>query len=54
LQIEIAFAGIAAKIVVTARTTAGGPQSCDHFIVYPATRALEIASAYRDETAETL
>jgi hypothetical protein len=50
----MAFAGLAAKIVVTARTTAGRPQSCDHFIVYPATRALEIASAYRHEAAQAL
>jgi hypothetical protein len=54
LQIEIAFAGLAAKIVVTARTIAGRPQSCNHFIVYPATGALEIASAYRHEAAEAL
>jgi hypothetical protein len=54
LQIELAFARLAAKIVVTARTTDAGPQSCDHFIVYPATWALEIASAYRDEAAKAL
>jgi hypothetical protein len=54
LQIEIALAGLAAKIVVSARTTAGRPQTCDHFILYPATGALEIASAYRHEAAQAL
>jgi hypothetical protein len=52
MQIEVAFAGLAAKIFVSARTAAGGPQSGDDFIVYPATGALEIASAYRHEAAE--
>jgi hypothetical protein len=54
LQNEIALAGLASKIVVSARATAGRPQTCDHFIVYPATGALEIASAYRHEAAEAL
>jgi hypothetical protein len=54
LQIEIAFAGLASKIVVTAIATTGRPQTCDHFIVYPATGALEIASAYRHEATEAL
>jgi hypothetical protein len=54
MQIEVAFTGIAAKIFVSARTVAGRPQSGDHFIVYPATGALEIASAYRYEAAEAL
>src|SRR5262245_26658029 len=54
LQIEIAFAGLAAKIVVSARTITGGPESGNDFIVYPATGALEIASAHRHEAAEAL
>jgi hypothetical protein len=52
LQIEIALAGLASKIVVAAIATAGRPQTGDHFIVYPATGALEIASPYRHEAAE--
>ena len=53
-QIEIALAGLASKIVVAAIATAIRPQTSDHFIVYPATGALEIASAYRHEAAEAL
>ena len=54
LQIEIALAGLASKAVVGGSATAGRPQTCDHFIVYPATWTLEIASAYRHEVAEAL
>jgi hypothetical protein len=54
LQTEIAPAGLASKIVVVAIATTGRPQTSDHFIVYPATGALEIASAHRHEAAEAL
>jgi hypothetical protein len=53
LQIEIALTGLALKIVVAAIAPTGRPQIGDHFIVYPATGALEIASPYRHEAAET-
>jgi hypothetical protein len=52
LQIEIALAGLASKVVVGGSATDGGPQASDHFVVYPATGALEIVSAYRHEAAE--
>jgi hypothetical protein len=54
LQFEIALAGLASKIVEAAIATAGRPQTSGHFIVYPATGALEIASPYRHEAAEAL
>jgi hypothetical protein len=41
-------------VVVVAVATTGGPQTCDHFSVYPATRALEITSAYRHEAGKAL
>jgi hypothetical protein len=53
LQIEIALTRLALKIVVAAIAPTGRPQTSDHFVVYPATGALEIASPYRDEAAET-
>ena len=42
------------KSVVATIAAAGRPQTCNHFIVYPATGALEIASAYRHEATEAL
>jgi hypothetical protein len=52
LQFEIALAGLTSKIVVAGIATAGRPKTGDHFVVYPATGALQITSAYRHETAE--
>jgi hypothetical protein len=52
LQIEIALTGLASKVVVGGSAIAGGQQTSDHFVVYPATGALEIVSPYRREAAE--
>jgi len=54
LQIEIALAGLASKVVLGAIATAGWPQISDHFIGYPATGTLEIVSTDRHEAAEAL
>jgi hypothetical protein len=54
LQIEIALAGFASKILVAAGAAAGRLQTSDPFIVYPAPGALEIGSAYGCEAAEAL
>ena len=54
LQIEIALAGLASKVVLGAIATAGWPQISDHFIGYPATGTLEIVSTDRHETAKAL
>jgi hypothetical protein len=49
--LKFAVAGLASKLVVA---TVGWPQTGDHFIVYPATVALEITCPYRHEAAEAL
>lgn len=54
LQIETALAGLASKLIVAAIAATGDLQTSDHFIVYPATGALEIASPYRHEAAKPL
>ena len=54
LQIEIALAGLASKVVLGVIATAGWPQISDHFIGYPATGTLEIVSTDRHETAKAL
>jgi hypothetical protein len=54
LQIETALAGLASKLIVPAIAVVGEPQTSDHFIVYPATGALEITSPYRHEGAKAL
>ena len=54
LQIEIALAGLASKVVVGGSATDGGPQASDHFVVYPAARALQITSAHGHEAAKAL
>jgi hypothetical protein len=54
LQIETALAGLASKLIVAAIAAVGEPQTSDHFIVYPATGALEIASPYRHEGTKAL
>lgn len=54
LQIEIALTALASKIFAAAVPIVGWPQASDHFIDYPATRTLEIASPYRHEAAEAL
>jgi hypothetical protein len=54
LQIEIAFAGLASKLVVITSATIGWPQISDHFIVYPAARALEVISAHGHEATKAL
>jgi hypothetical protein len=54
LQIEIALAGLALKLIVVTRATIGWPQSSDHFVVYPAARTLEIISAHGHEATKAL
>jgi hypothetical protein len=54
LQIEIALAGLASKVVLGAIAIAGWPQISDHFIGYPATGTLEIVSTDRHEAAKAL
>jgi hypothetical protein len=53
-QIEIAFAGLASKLVLGAIATAGWLQLSDHFIDDPATRTLEIVSTDRHVAAKAL
>ncbi len=54
LQIEIALADFAAKVVLAGIATVGWPQIGDHFIGYPATGTLEIVSTDRHEGAKAL
>jgi len=52
LQIEIALADLASKVVLGAIAIVGWPQISDHFIGYPATGALEIVSTDRHKAAK--
>jgi hypothetical protein len=54
LQIETALAGLASKLIVAAIVAVSEPQIGNHFIVYPATGALEITSPYRHEGTKAL
>jgi hypothetical protein len=52
LQIEIALARVASKVVMNLSVTIDRPETCDHFVVNPATGALEVAPTHRDEAAK--
>ena len=52
LQIEIALARIAPKVVSHLSVTADRPETCSESVVDPATGALEVAPTHRDEAAK--